>query len=134
VDHSGLIDKKHSDSALVVGTNQIHVHRALISCRFESLLAGLQPKKNKKGGFDYDFKDVDYAILNHVVYWIYSGTRKPSNTVRTRPFERACDRLRSFWKHTSNPCLSFRIMLLTFHCPFSSNNLAISACCALQSV
>lgn len=74
VDHSGLIDKKHSDSTLVVGTNQIFVHRAIIVSRFESLLTGLQPKKNKKGGFDYDIKDVEYGILNHVVHWIYSGT------------------------------------------------------------
>jgi len=72
VDHSGLIDKKHTDSSLVVGTNVLSVHKAIIQARNDHMLAGLQPKKNKKGGFDYDIKDVEYPILKIVVHWLYS--------------------------------------------------------------
>lgn len=74
IDHSGLIDKKHTDSTLVIGTSILSVHKAIISARNEHILQGVVPKKNKKGGFDYDLKDVEFPIMRIVVNWIYSGT------------------------------------------------------------
>lgn len=76
IDHSGLIDKKHTDSTLIVGTSVLSVHKAIISARNDQLLAGVAPKKNKKGGFDYDIKDIEFPIMRVVVQWLYSGTRK----------------------------------------------------------
>lgn len=74
IDHSGLIDKKHTDSTLVVGTSILSVHKAIISARNDQILQGVAPKKNKKGGFDYDLKDVEFPIMRIVVQWLYSGT------------------------------------------------------------
>jgi hypothetical protein len=68
-----LIDKKHTDSTLAVGTSFISVHKAIISARNEHILAGVAPKKNKKGGAEYDMKDIELPILRLVVQWLYSG-------------------------------------------------------------
>jgi ankyrin repeat protein len=72
VDHSILIDKKQTDSSLVMGKDVIPVHKAIIQARNEHILTGLQSQKNKKGGFDYYIKDVKYPILKIVVNWLYS--------------------------------------------------------------